>query len=113
MPKLPCQRRHVSNSRFPRKPPRPKNNGTTGRQSIAPDKSEDFLGELLRLLHVRKMAGALDRLEAGARNGGAIGAAVGLGEHAVVHAPKEQRRNADAVQTAPELRVMHVRRPGV
>ena len=37
----------------------------------------------LRLLEMRKVAGALDQLEARRRNGRSIGAAVGLGQDAV------------------------------
>ena len=45
---------------------------------LAFDEGEHAAGELLRLLEMRKMAGALDRLERAPGISGAIGAAVAL-----------------------------------
>src|SRR5262245_66115219 len=60
---------------------------------------------------MRKVAGALDRLEARTRNGRAIRMPIILVEDVVVGAPQEQRRNSDAMQARLELGIVHVRRP--
>src|SRR4051812_41340056 len=62
---------------------------------------------------MRKMAGARDGLEARTRYCRAIGAAVSLRDNTVAGSPQEQRWDADTVQPRFELRVVHVRRPGV
>ena len=72
---------------------------------------ERAAGEHLRLLEMGEVAGLVDQLEARARNGGAEGAAVALVD-AVVLAPQHQGRDADAVQPALELGVVHVGLPG-
>src|SRR5208282_4531353 len=80
--------------------------------SFAARERQDALGENLRLLLMREMPGALDRFEARARDHRAIGATIGLAEHAVVEAPEKQRRDADAMQPAFEPRIVEVRVPG-
>src|SRR6266852_2515291 len=81
--------------------------------SFAPYEGEDFLRKFVGPLEMRKMAGVLDPLEARAGNGGAIGLAVVLAENAIVGSPEKQRWDADAVQPALELGVVHEGRPGV
>src|SRR6478672_7425193 len=74
---------------------------------------EDFFRKFARLLDVREMARPLDAFETRAGDGLAVGFAIVLAQHAVVHSPENQRRDANAMQPAPELGVMHVGRPGV
>src|SRR5581483_9337316 len=80
--------------------------------SFAPDETQRLVRKRLRLLLMREMAGAIDGLEARTRDHGAVGAAVGFAEHAVVRAPEKQRRDADAVQPAFQPRIMEIRIPG-
>src|SRR5690348_15921084 len=70
------------------------------------------IGEDPRLLEVREVPSILDRLEARAGNRGAERAAVALAQDAVLPAPEKERRDADAVQPALELGVVHVGLPG-
>ena len=72
---------------------------------------EHAAGELVRLLEMRKVAGALDGLELRAGNERAIAAAVALAQDAVGGAPQEQGRQLDAVQPVLQLRIVHVGRP--
>src|SRR6266581_2501688 len=65
----------------------------------------------LGLLHVREMARLGDLLEFRSGNGRAEAPAVSERREAVVRPPKKKRRNPDAVQTRPELRVVHVGAP--
>ncbi len=82
-------------------------------RSRGPGEGEYLLCELVGLLGVREMARSGQRRENCARDGGAIGAAVGLAQDAVMHAPEQQGRHRDAVQAALELGVVHIGRPGI
>src|SRR5229473_5592273 len=94
-------------------PPRKHGQWTWHLLSFARGEGEEFFHEFIRPLDVRKMPSTLDPLEAGAGNGGAIGSAVLLAENAIMDSPQKQCRDADAVQPALELGVVHERRPGV
>src|SRR3954453_4229310 len=80
---------------------------------IWPDEGEDFFCKFARALEMRKLPGALDAFEARAGNGGPIGAAVLPADDASGAAPQKQRGNANPVQPALELRIVHEGRPGV
>src|SRR5579862_3147128 len=60
---------------------------------------------------MREMAGALDQLEARARNGGAIGAAIGRRDDAILRTPEKERRKADAMEAAFELWIVQIGSP--
>src|SRR5260370_4411215 len=81
--------------------------------SFVRDEGEYFFCELVRLLEMRKMAGAFDPLEARAGNGGAICLAVLLAEHTTVGSPEKPRRHANAMQPARKLGVVREGRPCV
>src|SRR6516165_36484 len=81
--------------------------------SLESDESEDFFRKFVRPLLVGKVTGAVDRLEARAGNGGAIGATIILTENAIMRSQQKQGRNTDAVQPSLKLWIVHVGRPGV
>src|SRR6516225_5438410 len=80
--------------------------------SFAAHEIHNLVDENSRLFLMRKMAGALNRFETRARNHRAISAAVSLTNHAIVCAPKEQRRNTNAMQPAFQPRIMEIGTPG-
>src|SRR5262245_42253404 len=83
------------------------------RLSLADERS-DALDEGCRLLEVREVAGAGDRLEPRDGNRASVRVAVvGGSDESIVGTPQEHGRQRDPVQPLLELRIVEVRLPGV
>src|SRR5262245_13228150 len=78
---------------------------------VAVQEAEHELGEALWLPERRGVAATVEHLEARSGYAPRIGLAIGEGEQAILAAPHDERRRADAPQPARELSMLLGRAP--
>src|SRR5207244_1754365 len=88
-------------------------NDTRPASRLLLEKTGNPLDKSLGLLDFRMMPGALDQFEARAGDQSAVRTPVIGGDDPVAFAPQQQARHLDPPEPARQLRIVHVRVPGV